>query len=110
MKDKIEYPLFTRKEMDRRYNQAREMMADREIDVLLITGARADVGVRSRRVQDSSLREEDLRIQDIGLRSNVRDLDYTEAAIRFSTLQQQLQAGLISASQATSLSLLDFLR
>ena len=38
MKDKIEYPLFTRKEMDRRYNQAREMMADREIDVLLVTG------------------------------------------------------------------------
>ena len=38
MKDKIEYPLFTRKGMDRRYNQAREMMADREIDVLLVTG------------------------------------------------------------------------
>ncbi len=81
-----------------------------ENDVLRIAGARADVGVRSRRVEDSSLREEDLRIQDIGLRSNVQDLDYTEAAIRFSTLQQQLQAGLLSASQATSLSLLDFLR
>ena len=81
-----------------------------ENDVLRITGARADVGVRSRRVEDSSLREEDLRIQDIGLRSNVQDLDYTEAVIRFSILQQQLQAGLMSASQVTSLSLLDFLR
>lgn len=81
-----------------------------EADVLRIASARADVGVRSRRVLDSSLREEDLRIQDIGLRSNVQDLDYTEATIRFSTLQQQLQAGLISASQMTSLSLLDFLR
>lgn len=38
MKDKIEYPLFTRQEMDRRYNKVREFMAERKIDVLLITG------------------------------------------------------------------------
>ncbi len=45
----------------------------------------------------------------MALRSQVQDLDYTEAAIRFTTLQQQLQAGLLTASQVTSMSLLDFL-
>ena len=45
----------------------------------------------------------------MALRSQVQDLDYTEASIRFTMLQQQLQAGLITASQVTSMSLLDFL-
>ncbi len=45
----------------------------------------------------------------MALRSEVQDLDYTEASIRFATLQQQLQAGLITAQRVTSLSLLDFL-
>jgi flagellin-like hook-associated protein FlgL len=49
-------------------------------------------------------------LQDIGLKSQIEDLDFTEAAMRFSLLQQQLQAGLQSASQTTQLSLLDFLR
>jgi Xaa-Pro aminopeptidase len=38
MKDKNDYPLFSRKEMDRRYNRARELMAARRIDALLVTG------------------------------------------------------------------------
>ena len=79
-------------------------------DLGRVAEVRAEVGVRSRRVTQAVTREEDLRIQDMALRSEVQDLDYTEAAIRFSTLQQQLQAGLITASQVTSLSLLDFLR
>lgn len=81
-----------------------------EDDIGRLAQVRAKVGVRSRRVTGAIGREEDLRLQDLSLRSEVRDLDFTEAAIRFSTLQQQLQAGLITASQATSLSLLDFLR
>lgn len=81
-----------------------------EADLSRVTEARAEVGVRTRRVTDAVTREEDLKIQDTSLRSNARDLDYTEAAVRFSSLQQQLQAGLTTASQVTNLSLLDFLR
>jgi flagellin-like hook-associated protein FlgL len=79
-------------------------------DITRAAEARADVGVRSRRVTDTVVREEDLQIQDSGLRSQIRDLDFTEAALQFSLLQQQLQAGLATAGQITSLSLLDFLR
>ena len=81
-----------------------------ETDINRLANARALAGVRNRRMMDAIVREEDLRIQDASLRSQVQDLDFTEAAIRFSTLQQQLQAGLITASQAASLSLMDFLR
>ncbi|MFB3138393.1 MAG: flagellin [Phycisphaerales bacterium] len=81
-----------------------------ERDINRLAEARATVGVRSRRVANAVIREEDLRIQDMALRSEVQDLDFTEAALRFSTLQQQLQAGLVTASQVTSMSLLDFLR
>jgi flagellin-like hook-associated protein FlgL len=74
-----------------------------------VAETRAEVGVRSRRVTDATEREEDLRIQDMGLKSEIQDLDFTEAALRFGLLQQQLQAGLTTASQISYLSLLDFL-
>ncbi len=80
-----------------------------EADLSRLSEARADVGVRSRRVAMATERQTDLRIQDMSLRSEIQDLDFTEASIRFSTLQQQLQAGLLTAQQALSLSLLDFL-
>src|SRR5215831_8445760 len=38
MLDKVEYPLFTRAEMDRRYARARELMAAQSLDALVITG------------------------------------------------------------------------
>ncbi|MEE9533769.1 MAG: flagellin, partial [Acidimicrobiia bacterium] len=78
-------------------------------DINRLAEARAHMGVLSRRVTATTVREEDLRIQDMSLRSQYQDLDFTEAAIRFSQLQQQLQAGLLTTSQVTSLSLLDFL-
>jgi flagellar hook-associated protein 3 FlgL len=81
-----------------------------EADISRLAQARAEVGVRSRRLADASLREEDLRLQDTALRSQVQDLEYTEAAVRFASLQQQLQAGLTTAAQVNRLSLLDFLR
>lgn len=79
-------------------------------DIVRVAEARADVGVRARRVADATLREEDLRLQDTALKSQVQDLDYTEAAVRFASLQQQLQAALATTSRSTALSLLDFLR
>ncbi len=81
-----------------------------EADISGTTEARAEVGVRSRRIADTTMREEDLRIQDMGLKSEIQDLDFTDAAMRFALLQQQLQAGLATASSASQLSLLDFLR
>ena len=78
-------------------------------DIVRVAEARADVGVRARRVADATLREEDLRLQDTALKSQVQDLDYTEAAVRFAGLQQQLQAALATTSRSTTLSLLDFL-
>ncbi len=81
-----------------------------EADIARTTEARAEVGVRARRVEDAVSREEDLRVQDLSLKSNLQDLDFTDAAIRFSQLQQQLQAGLTTAGKITSLTLLDFLR
>lgn len=81
-----------------------------EKDIPRVAEARATVGVRARRVSDATTHEEDLKVQDQALRSEVADLDYTEASIRFATLQTQLQAALTSTSQTLSLSLLDFLR
>lgn len=81
-----------------------------EDDITRVASARADVGVRTKRVTDATNREQDLKIQDTSLKSQVQDLDYTEASVRFASLQQQLQAALTTASKTTSLSLLDFLR
>ena len=81
-----------------------------DVDTLLVAEARAEVGVRSRRVTDSLAREEDRSIQDQSLRSTLRDLDFTEAATRFALLQQQLQASMATIGQTQQLSLLDFLR
>lgn len=81
-----------------------------ESDLSRAAEARADVGVRSRRVAEAVGREEELGIQDTALRSSIQDLDFTAAASRFASLQQQLEAGLAGASRAVNMSLLDFLR
>ena len=81
-----------------------------EADLARATEARADVGVRSRRVAEATAREEELGIQDMALRSSIQDLDFTAAATRFATLQQQLEAGLAGAAKSVNLSLLDYLR
>lgn len=80
-----------------------------EDDLARVVEARAVVGVRGQRVADAQTHEEDQMIQDQSLRSQVQDLDVVEASIRFSQLQQQLQASLATAARTTSLSLLDFL-
>lgn len=81
-----------------------------ESDIARAAEARAEVGVRAQRVEAATIREEDLRVQDFSLKSTIQDLDVTAAAIRFSQLQQQLQAGLSTAGRITNLTLLDFLR
>ena len=69
----------------------------------------AEVGIRTNRITDAMARNEDTIIMDEQLRSGILDLDYTEASIRFATLQQQLQAGLATAARSVSMTLLDYL-
>jgi flagellar hook-associated protein 3 FlgL len=81
-----------------------------EADLTRVVQARAEVGVRARRVEDALVREEDRSVQDQTLKSSIQDLDFISAALRFSSMQQQLQAALATAGTITGLSLIDFLR
>jgi flagellar hook-associated protein 3 FlgL len=74
-----------------------------------LSQTRATVGAYARRVQDGVRQQEDQELIDQSSRSTLRDLDYTEAAVRLTMLQTQLQAGLHVTAQAFSRSLLDFL-
>jgi flagellar hook-associated protein 3 FlgL len=78
-------------------------------DVNRAAQARAIVGGRANRVEVAAQREEDRQLQTISVRSQLRDLDYTEASIRYTLLQTQLQAGLTTAGQSQSMSLINFL-
>ncbi len=71
--------------------------------------ARALVGVYANRVTRAVDRQEDLINLDEQARSGLQDVDYSEASIRFSLLQTQLQAALQSGALSQNLSLLDFL-
>lgn len=70
---------------------------------------RALVGSYAARVESSTRRLEDQTVLDEATRSGLRDLDYTEAAVRLSMLQTQLQAGLTVTAISSSMTLLDFL-
>ena len=52
---------------------------------------------------------EDQTLLDESTRSSLRDLDFTEAAVRLNLLQTQFQAGLQTTAASFSRSLLDFL-
>jgi flagellin-like hook-associated protein FlgL len=55
------------------------------------------------------VRQEDQITFDETVRSRLQDLDFAEASVRFSQLTTQLQAGLATAAQSQSRTLLDFL-
>lgn len=75
-----------------------------------LSQTRALVGAHANRVARAITRLEDSQVLDEKLRSQLQDLDYAEAATRFTMLQTQLQAALASGAQTNRLSLLDFLR
>lgn len=79
-----------------------------EQSVSRVSEARALVGGYSQRAQSAAQRQQDQDLLDQKTRSELRDLDYAEAATRFTALQTQLQAGLQVASTG-SRTLLDFL-
>lgn len=79
----------------------------RSVDLLAET--RGVVGGYAQRVDFAQRSEEDRTTFDTQVRSSLRDVDFTDAATRFSLLQTQLQAGLQAAAATSRLSLLDFL-
>ena len=54
-------------------------------------------------------RFETRQIADESLRAALRDVDYTDASMRFAALQQQLQASLAVTARISTLSLLEYL-
>ncbi|MGB0767513.1 MAG: flagellin [Phycisphaeraceae bacterium] len=81
-----------------------------EDDIDLVVSARAEVGVKARRVQDQLVLIQDRDIQEQTMLSQLQDADLTEVLTRFQQLQLQLQASLQVGSANQQLSLLDFLR
>lgn len=67
------------------------------------------MGSFAARVDSANTREEDRALIDETVRSQMRDVDYAEAASRFSLLQTQLPATLQTTAMYQSQSLLDFL-
>ncbi|HYE63046.1 MAG TPA: flagellin [Phycisphaerales bacterium] len=70
---------------------------------------RGTVGGYARRVDDAEMREVERATTDTKARSDLRDVDFTEASSRFALLQTQLEAGLRITALTQSRSLLDFL-
>ena len=71
--------------------------------------ARADVGHRARLITAAMDRFETRQIADESLRAAIRDVDYTDASMRFAALQQQLQASLAVTARISTLTLLEYL-
>lgn len=70
---------------------------------------RGTVGGFAQRVEIAQTHEEDRNTIDSQVRSQLQDLDYTEAATRFTLLQTQLQAAMQTTGRLSQNSLLDFL-
>ncbi|MBY0311537.1 MAG: hypothetical protein K2W85_05675 [Phycisphaerales bacterium] len=81
---------------------------DQQVDRL--AQVQALVGVYANRVKGATERQEDEQTVNEQIRSQLQDVDYADAAIRFNQLRTQLQAALQTGSQAQNLTLLDFLR
>jgi flagellar hook-associated protein 3 FlgL len=74
-----------------------------------VSQTRALVGGYAGRVQQATTRQEDQDVLDERVRSELRDVDYSGAAVRLSLLQTQLQAGLQTTALLQSRTLLDYL-
>jgi flagellin-like hook-associated protein FlgL len=81
-----------------------------DADAERLTQARGMVGNRGARVDAVQSRLGETMLLDEGIRSGLRDLDFTEAATRLNLLNTQLQAGYQVSARTQQLSLLNFLR
>lgn len=78
-------------------------------DIDRLHQARALVGARAARIDAGRTREEDVKLLNEKLRSDMTTLDYTAASTRYALLQLAQQAGLTTTAQSFSRTLLDFL-
>ena len=81
-----------------------------EDDLERVTETRAVLGTRAARVDDQEARLQDIRLADEAVRTELRDVDFAEAATRLNLLTTQLEAGYQVASLTQNLSLINFLR
>jgi flagellin-like hook-associated protein FlgL len=82
---------------------------DLETSVSTVAQTRGIVGGYQRRVERAIIAQEDKMLIDEQIRSELRDLDFSSAAVRLNLLQTQLSAGLQTTALLQSRSLLDFL-
>ena len=74
-----------------------------------ITLTRGEVGGYGKAVDFATTVEEDRATVDKKVRSELQDVDFTEAATRYSLLQTQLNAGMQVTGRISARTLLDFL-
>jgi flagellin-like hook-associated protein FlgL len=86
-----------------------DAVARLELDRERAVSARTDAGHRVRLITAAMDRFETRQIADESLRAALRDVDYTDASMRFAALQQQLQASLAVTARISTLSLLEYL-
>jgi flagellar hook-associated protein 3 FlgL len=80
-----------------------------EKDLARVSRVRGIVGARVQELEGREERITDENVSTQALLSRLKDVDYTAAITKFSTLQTSLQATLQTTAQVTNLSLLDFL-
>jgi flagellar hook-associated protein 3 FlgL len=87
-------------------NEAAALVKADEENMINMNGK---VGAQAKALEDRQLRIEDNIAAIEVLRSDIRDIDYTEAITRYQNLYTALQANLMTGSQLANVSLLDFL-
>ena len=75
-----------------------------------LSNVRGKVGSIIQAVEDRKFNLEDNILATETLRSDIRDIDFTEAITRYQNLYTALQGNLMTGGQLTNISLLDFLR
>jgi flagellar hook-associated protein 3 FlgL len=90
----------------REITRAAEILNESESNLIRVRG---EVGAKVQEFEARVDRIEDQNIATRGLLSEMEDTDFTEAIVKFQTLQTSLQASLQSASSTLNLSLMDYL-
>ena len=80
-----------------------------ETSVSAIADTRGVVGGHGQRVDAATQRETQRSQLETTIKSQLQDVDFTQAASKFSLLQTQLEAGLRTTALVSQRSLLDFL-
>ncbi len=92
---------------DQAITEAAELV---DLDRQTISNMQGMVGSQVRALEDRKTQMEDNIVAMETLRSDIRDIDFTEAITRYQNLYTALQANLTTGNQLANLSLLDFLQ